>query len=180
MFLRSFHHQRIQTTISVKHILPSKLSLKNMTSTKILEQRSAVPAVFSRPGSASKGSAPSESKKRVLVLGKEEKDRLLRIAKRPRKGPFGAIMDPSEYNSGHSIVEQVSTAVKSSGDYDPWNGGQPKEEAEDNDGFEVQDSKEKIIKVSGFFFFDSSCSYPFLATAHLPCPNRFQSIINAD
>ena len=119
-----------------------------MTSTKILEQRSAVPAVFSRPALAAKGSAPSASKKRVFVLSKEEKERLLRIAKRPKKGPFGAIMDPSEYNSGHSIVEQVSTAVKSSGDYDPWDGIAHTDDEENDDGFQVQEEKEKSIKVS--------------------------------
>jgi nucleolar protein 53 len=53
-------------------------------------------------------------------MSREEKDRLLRIAKRPEKGPFNAVMDPSEYQAGHGVVE-LSGAVKESGGYDPWN-----------------------------------------------------------
>lgn len=52
-------------------------------------------------------------------MSRKEKEKLLRIAKRSRKGPFNTVMDPSEYKAGDGIVE-LSTAVKESGSYDPW------------------------------------------------------------
>lgn len=82
-----------------------------MTSTKILSQRSAIPAVFSRP---TKDSIPSRSK-----VSRADKERLLRIAKRPRKGPFNAVMDHTEFGAGSAVID-VSAAVKHSGSYDPW------------------------------------------------------------
>ncbi|OAX36471.1 P60-like protein [Rhizopogon vinicolor AM-OR11-026] len=91
----------------VRKALP-RYSKAELTATKILAQRSAVPAVFSRP------TAPSRSK-----VSKADKERLLRIAKRPRKGPFNAVMDHTEFGAGSAAID-VSAAVKHSGSYDPW------------------------------------------------------------
>lgn len=52
-------------------------------------------------------------------MTREEKDKLLKIAKRPRKGPFNSVLDPTEYEAGSGVVE-LSKAVKESGTYDPW------------------------------------------------------------
>jgi len=52
-------------------------------------------------------------------MSRKEKEKLLRIAKRSRKGPLDSVIDPSEYKAGHGSVE-LSTAVKESGSYDPW------------------------------------------------------------
>ncbi|PFH47610.1 hypothetical protein AMATHDRAFT_67487 [Amanita thiersii Skay4041] len=98
----------------IRHTLP-KYSSSQLTSLKVLSQRSAIPAVFSR-------TTASSTKKRALTH--EEKERLIRIAKRPRKGPFNSVLDPSEYKSGSTIVE-LSEAVKQSGRYDPWAAKQP-------------------------------------------------------
>jgi nucleolar protein 53 len=49
----------------------------------------------------------------------EEKDRLLRIGKRMRKGPFNAIIDPTETGAGSALLE-LSEAVKTSGEYNIW------------------------------------------------------------
>ena len=88
-----------------------RYSSAQLTSAKILSQRSAVPAVFSR--------TTTTTGKRKHGLSREEKERLMRIAKRPRKGPFNSIMDPSEYAAGSGTVA-LSAAVKNSGKYDPW------------------------------------------------------------
>jgi nucleolar protein 53 len=61
----------------------------------------------------------SNSNKRKPHLTHEEKSRLLRLAKRPRKGPFNSVMDPTEFGAGSAIIE-LSEAVKESGKYDPW------------------------------------------------------------
>ncbi|KAJ7221896.1 ribosome biogenesis protein Nop53/GLTSCR2 [Mycena rebaudengoi] len=113
----------------IRHILP-KFKTSELTSTKILAQRSAVPAVVSRPT------------KRKSPLSYEDKSRLLRISKRPRKGPFNAVVDPTEFGAGSASLE-LSEAVKSSGAYDPW---APVEEApEVPDGMEtVQPKKVKV------------------------------------
>lgn len=41
------------------------------------------------------------------------------MGKRPRKGPFNAIMDPTEVGAGSALLE-VSEAAKNSGTYDVW------------------------------------------------------------
>jgi nucleolar protein 53 len=94
----------------VRKSLP-RYSKAELTSTKILSQRSAIPAVFSRP---TKDSLASRSK-----VSRADKERLLRIAKRPRKGPFNAVMDHTEFGAGSALID-VSAAVKHSGSYDPW------------------------------------------------------------
>ncbi|RDB17321.1 Uncharacterized protein C22F8.09 [Hypsizygus marmoreus] len=96
----------------VRKSLP-RFSSSLLTSTKILAQRSAIPAVFSRPTSN------STSKKRKSTLTHEEKARLLRIGKRPRKGPFNSVIDPTEFGAGSAVLE-LSEAVKQSGGYDAW------------------------------------------------------------
>ncbi|KAF8801238.1 P60-like protein [Phlegmacium glaucopus] len=111
-----------------------RYSAAQLTSSKILAQRSAVPAVFSRTTST------TITGKRKSVLTREEKDKLMRIAKRPRKGPFNSIMDPSEYAAGSGTVA-LSAAVKNSGTYDPW---VPQLVEEVKDGLEtVQEKKFK-------------------------------------
>ncbi|KAG6867979.1 hypothetical protein C0993_008738 [Termitomyces sp. T159_Od127] len=93
--------------------LETKTSSKSTSKAtpKILSQRSAVPAVFSRHSSA----AP----KRKALVSHEEKARLLRIGKRPRKGPFNSVIDPTEFGAGSAVLE-ISEAVKHSGTYDVW------------------------------------------------------------
>ncbi|KAJ7272728.1 P60-like protein [Mycena haematopus] len=116
----------------IRKALP-KFKASELTSTKILAQRSAVPAVLSRT---------TTNKKRKSPLSSEDKTRLLRISKRPRKGPFNSVVDPTEFGAGSATLE-LSEAVKSSGAYDPW---APAEEMEEiKDGLEtVQPKKVKV------------------------------------
>lgn len=93
----------------VRKSLP-RFSPAQLTSAKILAQRSAVPAVFSRT---------LNSRKRKPIVGREDKERLMRVSKRPRKGPFNSVLDPTEYAAGTTIIG-LSEAVKKSGTYDPW------------------------------------------------------------
>ncbi|KAJ7623618.1 ribosome biogenesis protein Nop53/GLTSCR2 [Roridomyces roridus] len=97
------------------------------TAAKILAQRSAVPAVMSR----------TTATKRKSPLSAEDKDRLLRISKRPRRGPFNVVMDPTELGAGSATLE-LSEAVKASGTYDAW---APEEEVEIKDGLEIVQAK---------------------------------------
>ncbi|KAN0094429.1 Ribosome biogenesis protein Nop53/GLTSCR2 [Tylopilus felleus] len=91
----------------VRKSLP-RYSKSQLTSTKIISQRSAVPAVSSR-----------STKLPGTKISRADKERLLRIAKRPRKGPFNAIMDPTEFGAGSAAID-VSYAVKHSGGHDLW------------------------------------------------------------
>lgn len=109
--------------------------MSQLTSTKILSQRSAVPAVFSRVTSTGK-------RKAGAALSNEEKSRLLRIGKRMRRGPLNSVMDPTEFAAGSAILE-VSEAAKKSGRYDAW---APVVEEEVKDGLETV--KKKPVKVS--------------------------------
>lgn len=52
-------------------------------------------------------------------LTREEKERLLRIGKRKRSGPFNAATDTTEIGKGSALLEP-SEAVKQSGTYDIW------------------------------------------------------------
>ncbi|KAK7031589.1 ribosome biogenesis protein NOP53 [Favolaschia claudopus] len=107
----------------IRKALP-KFKTTELTSTKILSQRSAVPAVVSR--------------KRKSPLSSEDKNRLLRISKRPRKGPFNSVVDPTELGAGSATME-LSEAVKQSGGYDAW---APAEEVEEiKDGLETVQPK---------------------------------------
>lgn len=113
-----------------------RYSSAQLTSTKILARRSAVPAVVSRI---------LASKKRKPILSREDKERLLCIAKRPRKGPLNSVMDPSEYAPGSSVFG-ISEAVRKSGTYDPWVLEPPKEVLKD--GLEtVQAVVVKVIPI---------------------------------
>ena len=49
----------------------------------------------------------------------QQKGEMLQIARRPRRGPFNAIMDPTEIGAGSAPID-VSEAVKKSGQYDIW------------------------------------------------------------
>ncbi|CED82173.1 Cellular protein (glioma tumor suppressor candidate region gene 2) [Phaffia rhodozyma] len=64
---------------------------------KVLLQRSSHPAVYSRPSS----SAPPAKKK----MTREQKERLLRIARKDIRGPFGALVerDPSRWGEGSAL-----------------------------------------------------------------------------
>lgn len=124
---------RLLYSYEVRKCLP-KYSSDQLTSTKILAQRSAVPAVISRI---------CKSKKRKQTVSQEEKERLLRIAKRPRKGPFNSIIDPSAYASGCS-VHGLSEAVRESGTYDPWASEAPQQNL--NDGLKT--GRARTVKVT--------------------------------
>jgi len=50
-----------------------------------------------------------------------DKERLLRIARKDRRGPLNSIVDPSQPGAGSALLE-VSEAVKKSGQYDVWSG----------------------------------------------------------
>jgi nucleolar protein 53 len=75
------------------------------------------------------------------MLSREDKYRLLRIAKRPRRGPFNSIIDPA----GSAPIVELSQAVKDSGGYDPWGGEEQGEQEEVKDGLETV--MKKKIKV---------------------------------
>jgi nucleolar protein 53 len=77
-------------------------------SSKILAQRSAISAVFSR-----------SSQKPRSNVSHEEKGRLLRMAKRKVRGPFHSLVDPAELGAGSAMLEPTE-AVKQSGTYDVW------------------------------------------------------------
>ena len=89
----------------VRRRLP-KFSKAQLTSTKILSQRSAVPAVNSRIAKKS-------------PVSYRQKGKLLQIARRTQRGPFGAIIDPTEFGAGSAPID-VSEAVKESGKYNIW------------------------------------------------------------
>lgn len=78
-------------------------------------------------------------------MTREEKERLLRIAKRPRKGPFNSVLDPAEYEAGSGVVE-LSRAAKESGRYDPWAAG-----AENGEEEEGEEARVKKVKVCSTF-----------------------------
>ncbi|KAJ7230687.1 ribosome biogenesis protein Nop53/GLTSCR2 [Mycena pura] len=120
----------------IRSVLP-KFKSSELTSARILAQRSAVPALVSRATATS-------TKKRKAPLSKEDKERLLRIGKRTRRGPFNSVVDPAAFGQGSASLE-LSEAVKQSGGYDPWaaqdaeNGVQPKapRHRHPRDGIEV-------------------------------------------
>ena len=72
-------------------------------------------------------STPSKRKK----ISHEEKDRLLRIGKRPRRGPFNAIIDATEAGAGSALLE-MTEAVKQIGKCDVWQEAQKGSEEEGN------------------------------------------------
>ncbi|KAL0067837.1 hypothetical protein AAF712_005005 [Marasmius tenuissimus] len=96
----------------IRKSLP-KFSASQLTSAKILAQRSAVPAVYSRHNSTN-----SASKRKAVSHA--DKERLLRQAKKPRKGPLNSIVDETDDKWGGAKTAGVSEAVKNSGHYDPW------------------------------------------------------------
>lgn len=88
----------------VRRSLP-RFSRTALKSHQIISQRSAIPAVHARP-------------RRPLVSSRE-KERLLRIARKDRRGPLNSIVDPSQPGDGSALLE-VTEAVKKSGQYDMW------------------------------------------------------------
>ncbi|KAJ7578394.1 ribosome biogenesis protein Nop53/GLTSCR2 [Mycena floridula] len=117
-----FHIDLTGDDKAVRKSLPKPSTL---TSLRILSERSAIPAVGSRKRSVSR----------------DAKDRLLRIAKRPRKGPFNSIIDPTEAGAGSAMLG-LSEAVKNSGNYDPWAPQPPQEEIKDG----METVMKKVIK----------------------------------
>ncbi|KAF8512198.1 ribosome biogenesis protein Nop53/GLTSCR2 [Gautieria morchelliformis] len=91
----------------LKRTLP-KYDRSQLISSKILAQRSALPAVFSRA-----------SQKPHTLVSREEKGRLLRMGKRKVKGPFNSFLDPSQLGAGSAMLEPTE-AVKRSGTYNVW------------------------------------------------------------
>jgi nucleolar protein 53 len=91
----------------VKRTLP-KYDRSQLISSKILAQRSAIPAVFSRA-----------SQKPHTLVSREEKGRLLRMGKRKVKGPFNTFVDTSQLGAGSAMLEPTE-AVKQSGTYNVW------------------------------------------------------------
>lgn len=124
----------------VRKKLP-KFSASQLTSLKVLSQRSALPAVFSR-------SSSSSTPKRIK-LSHEEKGRLLRIGKRLRKGPLNSVIDPTEVGAGSAMLE-VTEAAKKSGTYDVWSSSQPLKEVEEVVG--NAPGKKPDVKVRRFSF----------------------------
>jgi nucleolar protein 53 len=92
----------------VRRSLP-RFSRTALKSHQIIAQRSAVPAIHARP--------------RRSLLSPREKERLLRIARKNRRGPLNSIVDPSQPGAGSALLE-VSEAVKKSGQYDMWSAQQ--------------------------------------------------------
>ncbi len=64
---------------------------------------------------------------------------MLRIAKRPRKGPFNSIVDPTEFGAGSAVIG-VTEAVKNSGQFDPW-------AADEEEEPEVPEGTERLQKM---------------------------------
>ena len=108
----------------VRKTLP-KFSERVLTSTKILSQRSAVPAVFSRGPSSS---ATKLEKRKASAVTHDEKGRLLRMGKRLKRGPFGAFVDPNQVGEGSAMLE-LSEAAKKAGTYDVWSEDVPEKVA---------------------------------------------------
>ncbi|KAH9990233.1 ribosome biogenesis protein Nop53/GLTSCR2 [Russula compacta] len=105
--IRSQHLPTVSISFSppsVRKSLP-RFSRTTLRSHQIITQRSAVPAVHARP--------------RRSLVSPREKERLLRIARKDRRGPLNSIVDPSQPGSGSALLE-VSEAVKNSGQYDMW------------------------------------------------------------
>jgi nucleolar protein 53 len=92
---------------TVRKALP-KINPKLLTSTRILSQRSAVPAVASRA---------TATQKRKLSYA--DKERLLRVGKRARRGPLDSYQDETEFGKGSALLE-LSEAAKRSGEYNVW------------------------------------------------------------
>ncbi|KLO16544.1 P60-like protein [Schizopora paradoxa] len=94
---------------NIRRSLP-KFDPASLSYSKIIAQRSAVAAVYSRP-------TASTVKKRHLTL--DEKNRLLSIGKRKQHGPLNSFLDPKALGNGSASLAP-SHAVKKSGTYDVW------------------------------------------------------------
>ncbi|KZS99802.1 P60-like protein [Laetiporus sulphureus 93-53] len=101
-----------------------KFSPALTTAAKILAQRSAVPAVFSRTTTSN-----TLKRKSSVHLTHEEKGRLLRIGKRPRKGPFNSVVDHTEAGAGSALLEMSAAAqAAAEGAWDVWEEKEQNEE----------------------------------------------------
>jgi nucleolar protein 53 len=107
MHSRHFPHKSshiILVFLSVRKSLP-RFSRTTLRSHQIISRRSAVPAVHARP--------------RRSLVSSREKERLLKIARKDRRGPLNSIVDSLQPGEGSALLE-VSEAVKQCGQYDMW------------------------------------------------------------
>jgi nucleolar protein 53 len=88
-------------------------------------------------------------------VSSREKERLLRIARKDRRGPLNSIVDPLQPGEGSALLE-VSEAVKQCGQYDMWSA---KAKTRLDDGVNV-----KVWVIVPFFFHPS----PNLKIIHVP------------
>jgi nucleolar protein 53 len=78
-------------------------------------------------------------------VSSREKERLLRIARKDRRGPLNSIVDPLQPGEGSALLE-VSEAVKQCGQYDMWS-AKAKAKASLDDGINV-----KVLHAPSFTF----------------------------
>ncbi|KIM25029.1 hypothetical protein M408DRAFT_331493 [Serendipita vermifera MAFF 305830] len=140
---------------------------KPLTSTMILSQRSAVPAVYSKVG-------PEKKKNNVT---RAEKERLLRIGKRKRTGALNVAVDPTEVGSGSALLEPTE-AVKKSGTYDVWM--DVDDEPGSDDGFKPA-VKQKTIKLRTQPMRDlisvPAISFPHQGTSYNPPIDAYKDLL---
>ena len=106
------------------------------------------------------------SEKSLSKISREEKGRLLRMGKRNVKGPFNALVDPTQLGAGSAMLEPTE-AVKKSGTYDVW------EEATEAARGAIK-GKGKYKDPEGFLF--PLVSSPTIKVRHYPHPE--QNILN--
>jgi nucleolar protein 53 len=124
-----------------------------------LQNESAVPAV-ARKGVTPAGASTFKGAK-TGKMSKIEQDRLRRIARRPVKGPFGAIVESEQGNA----LEGVKGAILRTPEEDVWNGGEgPSKTAAEKakaDEDWIEEARKKEIKTPAHL----TAAGPALATA---------------
>ncbi len=134
-------HRLSHFFFSVRKSLP-RFSRTTLRSHQIISQRSAVPAVHARS--------------RKSLVSPRDKERLLRIARKDRRGPLNSIVDPSQPGAGSALLE-VSEAVKKSGQYDMWS-AQAKLEAGLDDEVKVKVCRSPSHQTKKYSAHPSSCA----------------------
>ena len=137
----AFHTDYLIFFLSVRKSLP-RFSRTTLRSHQIISQRSAVPAVHARS--------------RKSLVSPRDKERLLRIARKDRRGPLNSIVDPSQPGAGSALLE-VSEAVKKSGQYDMWS-AQAKLEAGLDDEVKVKVCRSPSHQTKNYSAHPSSCA----------------------
>ena len=149
---RTNHLTLFLVFLSVRKSLP-RFSRTTLRSHQIISQRSAVPAVHARP--------------RRSLVSSREKERLLRIARKDRRGPLNSIVDPLQSGEGSALLE-VSEAVKECGQYDMWSA---KAKTILDDGVNV-----KVWHIVPFSFRPSSKLKKLSMSCFLLCRRRMSPI----